>query len=675
MADSPRILSVVKGGLSREPVRLLLVDDQPAHLLALEAILQELGHPLVKAHSGDEALRRLLAEEFAVILLDVQMQGLDGFETAKLIRSREKTRHTPIIFLTAYDSNRLPVEEAYALGAVDYLVKPLVPSILRAKVAWFVEFFEKAQQIQRQAEHIRQLERREFERKLAEENARLRESEQRFARFMQHLPGLAWIKDVRGRYVYANDAALRAFRTSRADLYGKTDREVFPAETAAQFMEHDRQALSSEAGVQVIEMLQHDDGVLHHSLVSKFPIPGSDGKTGLVGGMAIDITDRLRAEEALKEADRHKDEFLATLAHELRNPLAPIRNALQILKLPEASRASLEQAKDMMDRQVGQLIRLVDDLLDVSRIMLDKIESRRERVELAAVVARAVETAQPVIDARGHKLTVALPAQPVWLEADPIRLAQVISNLLNNAAKYTERGGRIMLAAESEGAEVVVRVTDTGMGIEPAKLSRIFDLFVQGDESHGRSQGGIGVGLALARKLVEMHGGSIHASSKGRGQGSEFAVRLPTCERTRASAEPCARDSGASGASAARRHRILVVDDNQDAAKSLAMLLRLEGHDVRAAYDGEAALAAMQDFSPDMAFLDIGMPGMDGHELCRRIRQQPTLSKMLLVALTGWGQDDDRRRSREAGFDRHLVKPVEPHSLKRLLTHPQFGEP
>jgi PAS domain S-box-containing protein len=653
-------------------VNILLVDDQPANLLALEAILADLGANLVKARSGEEALRRLLDDNFAVVLLDVQMQGMDGFETAKLIRGRERTRQTPIIFLTAYESNRVSEEAAYRLGAVDYLVKPIVPVILHAKVAGFVELFVKTEQVKQQAERIRQIERRSFEHKLAEENFRLRESEQRFARFMHHLPGLAWIKDLHGRYVYANDAAMKVFRPYREDLYGHNDVEVFPPETAAQFQKNDHDALESTVGVQVIESLTHEDGTVHYSLVNKFPIPGPDGKPALVGGVAIDITDRLRAEEALKEADRRKNEFLAMLAHELRNPLAPIRNALHILQLPGAQPATVALARDMMERQVQHLVRLVDDLLDVSRIMRDKIELRRERVELTTVVARAVETAQPVIEAHAHELTVSLPDEPIWMEADLIRLAQVISNLLNNAAKYTEHGGHISLTAEREDAEVVLRVQDTGMGIEPSMVSHIFGLFVQAERSLDRSQGGMGVGLTLVRKLVEMHGGTVQAFSAGLGQGSTFIVRLPILVKTRQSNEKVTDAGELPAASSPRRLRILVVDDNRDAAESLAVILRMEGHDVRVAHDGFSALDVAQSHLPHLAFLDLGMPGMDGFELCRQLRVQPAHSETLLVALTGWGQEEDRRRSQEAGFDRHLVKPVEPASLKRLLAHPRL---
>lgn len=325
----------------------------------------------------------------------------------------------------------------------------------------------------------------------------------------------------------------------------------------------------------------------------------------------------------------------------------------------------------MMDRQVQQLVRLVDDLLDLSRIMQDKIELRKERVELSTVVARAVETAQPTLDAQGHELTVALPKESVWLEADPIRLTQVVSNLLNNAAKYTEKGGRIGLTAGPDGSEILVRVKDTGIGIEAGMLPRIFGSFVQVDRSLDRSQGGMGIGLTLVRKLVEMHGGSVSAASEGLGKGSEFVVRLPAQARIRQSGKQRAEDRETIPPSTASRLLILVVDDNRDAAESLAWLLGRQGHEVRVAHDGPTGLELAQSYHPDMAFLDIEMPGMDGCELCRRIRQQAALANMLVVALSGRGQEEDRRRSQEAGFDRHVVKPIEPYSLERLLNHPK----
>jgi PAS domain S-box-containing protein len=370
----------------------------------------------------------------------------------------------------------------------------------------------------------------------------------------------------------------------------------------------------------------------------------------------------------LREADRRKDEFLAMLAHELRNPLAPIRNSLEVLRVRRVNGDAAERAREMMARQVQHLVRLVDDLLDVSRIMRGKIELRKERVELHKVVERAVETAHPALDAQGHALTVSLPPEPIWLEADPIRLAQVVANLLNNAAKYTEKAGQVALTVERHGGEVVLRVKDTGIGIAPEMLPRLFELFMQAERSLARSQGGLGIGLALVKKLVEMHGGRVSASSAGPGKGSEFTIRLPVLP---AHAGQEAKAPAPGPVQTPERLRVLVVDDNVDAAESLAMVLRFLKQDVQVAHDGPSALEAARTYRPDFIILDIGLPGLSGHDVARELRQQPEFRETLLVAVTGYGQDEDRRRSQEAGFDLHLTKPVEPSDLEKLLRHPK----
>jgi signal transduction histidine kinase len=526
---------------------ILLVDDEPSNLVVLEAILGDLGQNLVRASSGEDALRRLLDQEFAVVLLDVRMPGLDGLETARLIRDREKSRLTPIIFLSAYDDPD-SVVRAYELGAVDYLQKPLVPVILRAKVNAFVEQFRRTEQIKQQAEQLRQLERREFERQLAEEKHR-------------------WVV------------------------------------------------------------------------------------------------------EQLREDAKRKDEFLAVLGHELRNPLAPLRNAAQILRLGQADPAALAQAREIIDRQVAQLARLVDDLLDVSRITRGKIALRKQSVELAAVVAQAVETCRPLLDARRHALHLSLPKAPVWLEADPARLNQVITNLLTNAARYSNDDGQIWLRAECQGAAVSVQVRDTGIGIPADMLDRVFELFTQVDSSRGSTaQGGLGIGLTLARSLVELHGGTITAASPGPGQGSEFTVRLPVLTHPDSKTQ-----TDAPRGAPQRPLRVLVVDDNQDGADSLACLLRLQGHEVRTARDGPSALVAAQADAPEVVLLDIGLPGMDGYEVARSLRQQFGPDGVRLVAVTGYGQLEDRRRSQCAGIDHHLVKPVDLESLQTILLAVQTG--
>jgi signal transduction histidine kinase len=372
------------------------------------------------------------------------------------------------------------------------------------------------------------------------------------------------------------------------------------------------------------------------------------------------LAEQQRAAEALRRADRQKDEFLAMLAHELRNPLAPIRNGLLLLDGPESGRV-----REMMGRQVDHLVRLVDDLLDVSRILRGKVELRVEPLDLATVLARATETSQPIIDAQGHELTVSLSQPRIRVNGDPVRLAQVFANLLNNAAKYTEKGGHIWVAAGREGGEVVVRVADDGIGMPADLVPRVFDLFTQAERSLDRSQGGLGLGLTLIKRLVEMHGGTVEAHSEGPGKGSEFVVRLPAFEGV-VPGEPGPAGDTPSPPPAPPR-RVLVVDDNADAAETLAWLLRAAGHDVLTAYDGRAAVDTAPAFRPEVVLLDIGLPGIDGYEVAARLRRRPELREALLVAVTGYGQDEDRRRSREAGFDEHLTKPIDPAALPALL--------
>jgi PAS domain S-box-containing protein len=374
----------------------------------------------------------------------------------------------------------------------------------------------------------------------------------------------------------------------------------------------------------------------------------------------LELELRRRVDE-LGAADRHKNEFLAMLGHELRNPLAPIRNTLALLRArvtPEVQDRALEVA----ERQVEHLRRLVDDLLDVSRIMQGKVEVRRERIELAAVVARAVETAQPLLDAGGHQLRVDLPAAPLWLEGDVVRLGQVLSNLLSNAAKYSEKAGPIDLEAKAEGEQAVIRVRDRGIGIPPELLPRIFDFFVQGQRSLARSQGGLGIGLTLVKRLTEMHGGSVEAHSAGAGKGTEITVRLPLAEASQA-VESAAADAEVR----TMGRRVLVVDDNVDAADSTVALLELWGHRARAVYDGPAALVAAREDRPDVVLLDIGLPGMSGYEVARALRMFEESRGALIAAMTGYGQDEDRRRAAEAGFDLHLTKPLDPAGLRRIV--------
>ena len=914
-----------------EPIpkaNVLLVDDQPNNLFALEAVLGGMGLNLVRARSGEETLLRILDHEFAVILMDVQMPGMDGFETAATIRQRDRSKHTPIIFLTAYQSTEGQVFQGYALGAVDYLSKPIVPAVLRSKVGVFVELFRKTEQVRIQAEELSRSQRREHERELAEERqrwevCRLREEATRDKEVAESLAqkaeeltrtiaertqaeelsrrrasqqaivaglgqralegaeldplldeavalvardldvaccgilevrddgslmiraGVGWDEGVVGQGAegagtataftpppdepvifedlasetrFAVPALLRdhgivsglsvvipgqdrpfgalgAFtRTNR--VFAKDDIHFLQAVAhvlaAAIRRMHDEQELAAirdELASQLADMTRlhalgarlsnslelpavleevlaavtglqgAERGVLmlhdraHDTMVAAARVgfapgqldvepatPGlraSDGASAVVCGsivsedvepapvaaphlpaawlegcqavcttplltgggqligtiatyfpqphrpadreirmvelyarQAAEFIDNARLYREIQEADRRKDEFLAMLAHELRNPLAPLLNSLHLLGLGADDDSTAEQIRGVAERQARHLARLVDDLLDVSRISNGKIQLRRGPLDLRAAISRALETVRPLVESRHHELTTSLPPDPVPLLADAARLEQILANLLNNAAKYTEPGGRIALEVARDGDDAVMRIRDSGIGIAPELLPRVFDLFTQEDRSLDRSQGGLGIGLTLVRRLVELHGGSVTATSAGVGQGSEFVVRLPAGTSPEAGENRGDDDkaNGTSGPGHRRSRRVLVVDDNIDGARVLARLLRAGGHETLVAHDGPAALEEARAHPPDVVLLDIGLPGMDGYQVARRLRELDGMDRALLVALTGYGRDEDRRRSMEAGFDHHLVKPVDPGSLKELLT-------
>ncbi len=490
--------------------------------------------------------------------------------------------------------------------------------------------------------------------------------------------------DVQGRVTFMNVMAQRLTGWTEAEARERPAEQVFR-------IVHERTRQAAANPVRQVLQTGNSIGLANHTVLlrkdgSELPIddaaaPICAGQDQMSGVVLVfrDVTEKKRLEKRLQqrvrdlaEADRSKNEFLATLAHELRNPLAPIRHALEILELTGGKGPELQQLRAMLIRQVQQLTHLVDDLLDVSRITRGKVHLQKQTIDLAAVVQNAVETSQPLLDARKHALTVELPAEPVQLDADPVRLAQILGNLLNNAVKYTDEGGHIWLTIERRGEEVLLCVRDNGMGIVSEMLPRIFDLFTQADRSLDRSQGGLGIGLTLVKRLVEMHGGSISAHSEGPGKGAEFRVRLPVLPRPEgAPVEPQER---ACQCSPRRRQRVLVVDDNADVADSLALLLELWGHDVRVERDGAAVLSTAATFRPEAMLLDIGLPGMNGYDLARQLRAQPEFRDTLLVALTGYGQPEVRQRSLEAGFDHHLTKPVNPEELRQLLGEPAAME-
>ena len=491
----------------------------------------------------------------------------------------------------------------------------------------------------------------------------LRESEQRFRIMADAAPVLIWVSGADRRRTWFNKRWLEFVGQPMESEVGSgwiasihpDDRERCRTAYVASF--DARQTFSMEY------RLRRRDGEYRWVLDNGIPRYESDGEFAGYIGSCVDITERKQTEQADKEAARRKDEFLATLAHELRNPLAPIGNALEIIKHADGDRDMLQHARDTMERQFGQMVRLVDDLLDIGRITRDKLELRLQRVELASIIHQAVDGSRSVADAGGHELRADLPAKPIWVQGDPVRLVQVFSNLLNNACKFTDPGGKITIVVEPAGAEVSITIRDTGIGLAPNQLESIFEMFSQVDNSLERTRSGLGIGLTLVKRLVELHGGSIVAKSAGLGRGSEFIVRLPMLiDGPRAQHTPNPLSS-----QAVAPKRILVTDDNQDAADSVAMLLRLSGHEVETAYDGMKAVEKAESYQPDIMLLDIGLPGMNGYDVCRSIRQQPWGKAIRIVALTGWGQDQDRRNAREAGFDDHLVKPVDPQTLRQAI--------
>lgn len=506
-----------------------------------------------------------------------------------------------------------------------------------------------------------------------EDFKRLEAERQKFVSLAENSTDFIGICDVHGQAIYVNQAGMRFVGLDSLEQVRGTALEdyFFPEDWPRVRDEFLPVVLRDGHGEIEIRFRHFKTGAAAWMLYTVFKVADGDGQTIGLATISRDITQRRQLENDLRqlaadlsEANRYKDEFLATLAHELRNPLAPIRNGLQILKLAGQNAQAIEQARTMMERQLAQMVRLVDDLLDVGRITRNKLELRKERVDLATAVANAVETSRPLIETNGHELTVSMPPTPIYVDADLTRLAQVFSNLLNNAAKYTERGGHIWLTVERQGAEVVAVVKDTGVGIPPGMLPKVFDMFTQVDRTLERAQGGLGIGLTLVRRLVEMHGGRVEARSEGYGHGSEFTVRLPVVPFPTGLVPD--KDSNGGQPRLARR-RILVVDDNEDSANSLSLLLTLMGNEVRVVHDGQTAVTAAGDFSPDVILLDIGLPRLNGYEACRGIRQQPGGSRPVIVACTGWGQDEDRRRSLEAGFNHHLVKPVDPEALEKLL--------
>ncbi len=495
---------------------------------------------------------------------------------------------------------------------------------------------------------------------------------QKFATLVESSTDFIGICDLEGVPSYVNPAGLDLIGLSSVEeARTKNIADFFLAEDRARMMnEFLPEVLAEGHGAIDVRFRNFQTGELRWMAYKVLTLVDLAGKTTGFATVSQDITERRRLEDELRkaaadlsDADRRKDEFLATLAHELRNPLAPLRNMLEILKRSGCDEATLSRATSTMERQLGQLVRLVDDLLDLSRITHNRIELRRSRIDLSSIIEQAVQANEPVAKAGQHELTVSLPPGPIYLDADSVRLSQVFGNLLNNSCKYTNPGGAIRISAEQDGHEAVVTISDNGIGIPQEKLESIFEMFSQVDRSLEKSQGGLGIGLTLVKRLVEMHGGTVQARSGGINQGAEFIVRLPILEAGSAMQPPPA-PSEATDKSA---RRILVVDDNQDSANSLALLLQITGNETRTAHDGESALEIIEEYRPAAILLDIGLPTINGYEVCRRVREHSWGKAIVIIALTGWGQDEDRRKSDEAGFDGHLVKPVEYPALVALL--------
>ena len=482
-----------------------------------------------------------------------------------------------------------------------------------------------------------------------------------------------------GVYTCDRDGLLTYFNRPAADLWGRTPKLNDPSDrfcgslrllsTDGSPVPHDMcwmaQALKRGIEINGAEIVvERPDGERRTVLAHASPLRGASGQVIGAVNVVVDITARKSAEDTLKRVDRARNEFLAILAHELRNPLAPIQNAVEILHHETGLGPQSQWALSAVDRQMRQMTRVIEDLVDIARISSNRLELRRETIDLSTTLRAAVETSSVLLQAGGQEFVVTLPAEPIFLDADPARLAQAISNLLNNAAKYTPRGGRIWLTGERRDGAALVTVRDTGAGIAPEMLSSIFDMFTQGEQSQARSLGGLGIGLTLVKRLVELHEGVVTASSGGLGQGSSFVIRLPVTAQSGDVPHPVREPSRPGLASSLR---ILVVDDNRDTADSLAMLLRNSGSEVRTAYDGLEALEVANGFRPDVGLLDIGLPKADGHEVARRLRMEPWGKQMRLIAITGWSSEADRARSASAGFDHHLVKPLDPALLTELL--------
>jgi signal transduction histidine kinase/FixJ family two-component response regulator len=643
---------------SRPRTSILLVDDQPARLLTYEAVLAGMEVECVRALSGREALKLLLTREFALILLDVNMPDMDGFETARLIREHPRWERTPIIFVTGMNVSDMDQLKGYEVGAIDYISVPVVPEILRSKVTVLVELHQRRRHLETLNNSLTQA-RSELEIRhahaIAERDAQLHAI---FEHPTELFVVLQAVRDPCGtivdfQYRDANSNSLEVLGYTRNQLVGCLLTEMFDPEPASRVIAQCAQVLQTR------QVVRHEAHYRDKDfLITLFPM-GSER----VVSSGTNITERKRAEAALIDSERllresearlieanaRKDEFLAMLSHELRNPAAAIGNAAQALSRLAVNRDKEQSLIGIVERQIAHLGHLLDDLLDVSRITQGRIEIDRERLTLQSCIDVAIETTQPQIQEKKHRLTVSMCPEPLWVCADKVRLAQCIANLLTNAAKYTEPGGEIDVRTMTQDNAAVVSITDNGIGMPAELIPRVFELFEQGERGLDRSQGGLGIGLAVCRMLVEMQGGTVTGSSPGVGQGSTFTLRLPLVSDTDdSSTDPCTDRGGPA--------RVMIIDDNHDAADSLALLLQLEEHATLTTYSGADALKQAASFDPQFVLLDIGLPEMDGYEVARRLKT--IVPRARLIAVTGYGLAGDKQRAADSGFEAHLVKPV-----------------
>jgi PAS domain S-box-containing protein len=644
-----------------ERAKVLVVDDMPQNLVAFEAILDDAGIEVVQAASARDALHAVLRDEFAAILLDVHMPDMDGFEAASLIRRRPLSAHTPILFLTAYGSET-HTARAYSLGAVDFIQTPVNPEILRAKIGVFADLFRKRAEVKRQAERLREAE--ELLRHQAE--SALRESEGRFRVLCTSAPIAIFQLDAAGHCVYVSPLwpATTGQAPEAALGMGWTE-AIGPGAAAAVIASWRAAIVEGRAWTHEQAIIRRADGERRWLYVTASPILADQGRPVGHVGIVEDVTARKQTEEQLIQADRRKDEFLAMLGHELRNPLAAIGNAVLVARTPGLENRR-EWSLQVIKRQVEQLSKLIDDLMDASRVRLGKIELRRDHIELTQVLSRAIDAVQPLVDERRQRIEVSLPNHPLEVIADPMRLEQVFVNLLSNASKYSHDEGPIFVTVTASTANVVVRVRDEGVGLEPGMAARIFDLFVQAQTSLDRSKGGLGIGLSLARRLTELHGGSILAKSEGLERGSEFVVTLPLA--TPRSSAQAIEPQLTTLEDSPPETTVLVVDDNVDAAHALELLLVAQGFRVFVAHDGGVALTRADEVQPQIVLMDLGLPVLDGYQVASALRSRPNGSALTLVAVSGYGPDHNPERAVDAGFDHHLVKPIDCAALLDLLS-------